>query len=756
LSRERLQVRVVGSVQGVGFRPFVFRLAREAGLCGWVRNDGDGVTLEVEGDHAALLDFLERVRRDKPASAIIYALDHRFLQPAGFDAFEIEASQTVERPRVWVLPDLATCPACASEIVDPENRRFRYPFTNCTHCGPRFTIIDDLPYDRSRTSMRDFAMCAACAEEYRNSEDRRFHAQPNACPRCGPHLNLQSSHGEPLDPDEGALARAIALIREGRILAVKGLGGYHLIVDARNEAAVAELRKRKRRSHKAFAVMYPDLARLRRHVTVTPLAESMLSSTQAPILLLSRTPEGEVEVAPSVAPDSPYLGVFLPYTPLHLLLLDRLGFPVVATSGNLSDEPIQHDDSQAGPELRTLCDGFLVHDRPIRRPVDDSVAHLIQRPRIKPQLLRRARGYAPLPLLATRTLPPILALGGQMNVTFAVAREREVILSQHLGDLQGFAAREAYRRSLQDFLRLYAIEPSLIVHDLHPDYFTTELAESFDAPRLAVQHHHAHLAACMLEHQLEEETLGVTWDGTGYGPDQTVWGGEFLVGGPQTFERVGSLHPFRLPGGEKAVEQTWRVGLALLYETSGRDYPRDLPLFAAIPDGVEPAIMRMLERGVSSPVTTSMGRLFDGVSALLGISTENTHQAQSAQLLEYAAWRHGPRARPLSLPLVREEIWRLDWREMVRDLVERLRHGDAVEELAAGFHHAIAQGALALAEKLALPRVALTGGVFCNRYLTETLWSKLEESGLEAYVHSQLPPTDGSLAVGQLWVAAHQ
>jgi hydrogenase maturation protein HypF len=753
---ERLQVRLIGTVQGVGFRPFVFRLATELDLTGWVRNDGDGVTIEVEARHSLLLCFLERLTREKPAAATIHAADHRFLPPVGYETFEIVASEATGTSRVWISPDLAMCDDCRRELRDSADRRHRYPFLNCTNCGPRYSIIDALPYDRPNTSMRSFAMCANCASEYDSPSDRRFHAQPVACADCGPGLVLRSSTGVACKRGATAVDQTIEIVREGGIVAIKGLGGYHLIIDAGNEKAAAELRRRKRRSHKAFAVMYPDLDALRSHVHVPSFAEPFLRSTQAPILILPRTARGRQEIAPSVAPQSPYLGVFLPYTPLHQLLLDALSRPVVATSGNMTDEPIQYLDDQAHGELAGLCDGFLDHDRPILRPVDDSVLHVVARPRPKPQMLRRARGYSPLPILASRDLPPIVALGGQMNVTLALSRDREVILSQHLGDMDSFEARSTYERTLADLTQLYDLKPERVAHDLHPDYFTSDLARRMDLPRVEVQHHHAHLAACMLENQLEGEVLGLTWDGTGYGPDRTVWGGEVLLGGPEDYRRVGSLVPFRLPGGEKAIEQTWRTGISLLRESYGRDFPRDLPLFAEVSDAECGTIVGMLETGVNAPVTTSLGRLFDGVSALLGLCTHNTHQAQSAQLLEWAAWDHGVDATPLPMTIVEDDLLRLDWRAMIRTLVEARRDGTDLAQLAASFHHAIVRSAMEIVRRVGNGRVVLAGGVFCNRYLTEALLIQLDDAGLDGHIHDQLPPTDGSLAVGQMWVAAHR
>lgn len=769
MTRERLQLRVVGLVQGVGFRPFVHRLAGELELAGWIRNDDDGVTIEVEGDAASLPRFVDRLSADRPPASLLYAVDRRFVPVEGASSFEILPSESRGEPRAWILPDLATCPDCRDDVLDPANRRHRYPFTNCTHCGPRFTIVEDLPYDRARTTMRAFPLCEACAAEYGDAEDRRFHAQPNACAACGPRLSFRAAGAAETEAEgDDALRAAAAVVRGGRILALKGLGGYHLVVDARSEAAVAELRRRKRRPFKPLAVMMPDEETLRRHVEVPPYAESLLASSQAPIVLLPRRAEAGAgaaaaagdAIAPSVAPGSPSLGVFLPYTPLHLLLLAELGFPVVATSGNASDQPTIHREDVAARELAVVADAFLDHDRPIARQADDSVFQLLLRPRPRPQALRRARGYAPLPVLAPRELPPIVALGGQKNAVFAISRGREVILSQHLGDLEEWDVRAAYRRTLDEFTRLFGVAPRIVAHDLHPDYFTTSLAEELAREgglrAVAVQHHHAHLAACLLESGHSGRALGVTWDGTGFGTDHTVWGGEFLLGDARGYERVATFHPFRLPGGEAAVRETWRTALALLEEAYEGDAPGGLPPAAAAGEAATETVRRMIARGVNAPVTTSVGRLCDGVAALLGISMENTHQAQSPQLLEAAAWRHGPDAAPLPLPLADGDPLRLDWRPAVRALVDGMRAGVPATRLAASFHHALVEGAIAVARRVGEPAVALTGGVFCNRYLGEALLTRLEAEGHTTLSHSLLPPTDGSLAAGQLWAAAQE
>lgn len=754
-SLERMQVRILGIVQGVGFRPFVYRLAKELEFAGWVRNDANGVTLEVEGEHRKLLEFLQRLQQEKPPASWIYALDHHFLLSVGYKDFEIQPSEPSDSSSVWVLPDLAVCNDCKGEILEKSNRRYRYPFTNCTNCGPRFTIIEDLPYDRPFTAMKRFQMCKTCLDEYERPTDRRFHAQPNACKTCGPNLSLISNTGGCIATADEALLMAGEWIKQGKILAVKGIGGYHLIVDARNQSAVTELRRRKKRQGKPFAVMYPDLDSLRRHVEVPHFAEPFLVSSQSPILLLRRTKLSS-EISEAVAPFSPYLGVFLPYTPLHILLLEYLKFPVVATSGNLTEDPIQFEDQEAIQHLTSLCDAFLIHNRLIIHQADDSVMQVVQIPQARIQILRRARGYTPFPILAPCLLPPLLALGGHMNVTFAISRNHEIIPSQHLGDMESFESREVFKNSVKDFLHLYKVQPKAVIHDLHPGYFTSQLAEEYGIPKIAVQHHHAHLAACMLENQIEEPALGFTWDGTGFGKDDTIWGGEFLLGTPERVDRVASLFPFTLPGGEKAIKESWRTCISLLCESADMDLDSILNRLPGIPQASVEMAIKIQHKRTFSPVTTSMGRLFDGVSALLGFSYYNSYQAQSAQLLEYAAWRHGVVATLLPYEILETERLLLDWRPMVSAILDQLQKGIDKDSLAASFHLTIAEAGVDIARKIGNPHIVLTGGVFCNRFLTEVICSKLNEHRFQAYIHSQLPPTDGSLSVGQLWVAAHQ
>ena len=478
---ERLQVRVLGTVQGVGFRPFVYRIARELDLRGWIRNDESGVTIEVEGPHNLLLTFLEKLQSDKPSAAILYAIDHRFLAAVGLGEFEIRESESKGSALAWILPDLGICDDCRVELLDPANRRFRYPFINCTNCGPRYTIIRGVPYDRPLTSMKDFQMCEQCEAEYHNPIDRRFHAQPNACAMCGPQLQLHSKQYGMFSGDE-ALVFAEREIRAGKIIGIKGIGGFHLVLDATNQQAVLALRRRKQRQMKPFAVMYPDIAMLKKHVEVSSFAETMLKSSQAPILLLQRFEQSFEDIADAVAPNSPYLGVFLPYAPLHILLLNDLQLPLIATSANFTDEPICFTDEDFEHKLFPLCDAVLTNNRPILHHADDSVIQIVRKPQGKPQMLRRARGYTPLPLLSPKPLRPMLALGGHLNSTFALTRNREIILSPHLGDLENYDSRGVFQQTVKAFLELYAVQPELIVHDLHPDYFTTQFASDLKMP----------------------------------------------------------------------------------------------------------------------------------------------------------------------------------------------------------------------------------------------------------------------------------
>jgi hydrogenase maturation protein HypF len=764
---------VKGAVQGVGFRPFVYRLATEMGLHGWVNNSPQGVFIEVEGPGPAIDEFVIRLRRDKPAVALISDIETHFDKPAGYESFCIRASEENGARSALILPDLATCPDCLAELFDPESRRYLYPFTNCTNCGPRFTIIEALPYDRPNTTMRGFQMCEQCQAEYDNPLDRRFHAQPNACPRCGPQLQLRCPGGTVLARRHNALLAAADAIRDGVIVAVKGLGGYQLFVDARNAEAVAQLRDRKHREEKPFALMFPSLAQVEEHCHVTTAETALLLSVQSPIVLLRnaecRVPAKWVRnelpravhspftntafrIPTNVAPGNPYLGVMLPYTPLHHILMRELGFPVVATSGNLSDEPICTDEEEALARLGDIADLFLVHDRPIARHADDSVVRVLLG---EPTVLRRARGYAPMPVTVSLPAPaPVtLAVGGHLKNSVALSIGRDVFISQHIGDLETAQAVGAFERVIGDFERLYEAQPTSVACDAHPDYFSTQYAQRTGLPVHEVQHHAAHVFSCMAEHGLQGPVLGVSWDGTGYGPDGTVWGGEFLRVESGEWQRTAHLRTFHLPGGDKAVQEPRRSAAGLLYAVYGDRLP-DLPEPAGPAcTQQELSVWRaMMRRGANAPITSSAGRLFDAVASLLGLRQYTRFEGQAAMDLEFALEGEetdesypfctspaGPNG-----PLV------LDWEPLVRALVAGLQSGLPISALSARFHNTLAEMILYVARATGVKKVALTGGCFQNAYLLEHTAQRLQGEGFEPYCQRQVPPNDGGIALGQI------
>ena len=779
----RLGIEIRGAVQGVGFRPYVYRLAHEMKLPGWVLNDSRGVFIQVEGPKDILDIFLRRLPIEKPPRAVIHNLEANWLAPQGFEAFEIRHSEEEGTKSVVMLPDIATCPDCLAEVLDKGDRRHRYPFTNCTNCGPRFTIIRALPYDRPNTTMSGFPMCADCGSEYTEPMDRRFHAQPNACPACGPQLALWDREGNTQATGDLALRQAADVLRQGEILAIKGLGGFHLMVDGRSATAVARLRQRKARYEKPLALMVSDVEAARRICQVRPEEEALLESPESPIVLLQRIQFAGI--AAEVAPDNPRLGLMLPYTPLHHLLLGELGFPVVATSGNLSDEPICIDNGEALERLGGIADLFLVHDRPIQRHVDDSVVAAVAG---EAQPIRRARGLAPMPIVTPRPLPPLLAVGAHLKNTVALSVGDKIFLSQHIGDMETPQAFGAFEAVTRDFLAMYEADPVAVVNDLHPDYPSTRWVERavegdvtelrgdedwkhllVGKPTFAVQHHHAHLAACLMEHEVETRALGVTWDGTGYGTDGTVWGGEFLLGDTASFSRVCRLRPFHLPGGDAAVKQPRRCGLALLWEMLGDEAldRSDLTPVQAFDEAELRLLGHMLESGLNSPRTTSAGRLFDAVASILGIQQRVSFEGQAAMAVEWLADKSLLAAYPVVVarpsadrelfkpaPEDRDEILEIDWQPMVEAMIEDSRRGVDVGIIAARFHNALVEAILAVAKVVGEPKVALTGGCFQNRLLTERASQRLREAGFDVLLHRQVPPNDGGISLGQIAVAA--
>ena len=745
-------------MQGVGFRPFVFRLAEELKLAGWVNNSPQGVFIEVEGARTELEKFLLRLDSEKPPRSFIQSLESSWLDAIGHENFEIRPSETGGHKTALVLPDIATCPDCLREIFDPKNRRFHYPFTNCTNCGPRFSIIESLPYDRANTSMKQFPMCPQCRAEYDDPRDRRFHAQPNACPICGPRLELWSATGESVFGANEALLAAANAIRRGKIVAVKGIGGFHFMADARNEKAVRLLRERKHREEKPFALLFPTLESVKAVCEVSPLEERLLRSPEAPVVLLRklRTPNSELRTP--IAPGNPNLGVMLPSNPIHHLLMAELDFPVVATSGNLSDEPICTDEREALERLGGIADSFLVHNRPVVRHMDDSIVRVMLD---REMILRRARGYAPLPILlghqlSTFNLQPILAVGAHLKNSVALAVGENVFISQHIGDLETEPANNAFRWVIGDFEKLYEAKPEIVAADLHPDYLSTKFATEFKNVRhIGVQHHVAHVLSCMAENEIAPPALGVSWDGTGYGLDGTIWGGEFFLVTKNTCERVAHLRPFRLPGGDKAVKEPRRAAIGLLYEDFGDAAfeMKSLHPFQEMSSIALSALKGMLQRKINAPLTSSAGRLFDAVASLTGLRQTMCFEGQAAMELEFAL--DGNETKEFySLPLVTRHLSLvLDWQPMIEAIEADVKNGVSAGKISAKFHNALAEAVVSVSKSFGLNRVALSGGCFQNRYLTESIVRRLRAENFQPYWHQRVPTNDAGIALGQVVAA---
>lgn len=748
IERRRIQLR--GLLQGVGFRPFVFRLATDLGLSGAVWNRPEGVTIEIEGVRPNLETFLLRIERERPVHAVIDRIDNTPLEPIGEERFEIRESDHGGAREASILPDLATCADCLREIFDPDDRRYRYPFTNCTHCGPRFSMIESLPYDRINTTMREFPLCEECRNEYENPSDRRFHAEPNACPACGPHLELWEPDGALRASHDEALLAAADALRQGKIVAVKGLGGFHLMVDARNEEAVQRLRQRKIREAKPFALMFPTPASVGTVCRLSELESHLLLSPESPIVLLKKSASSAIAL--SVAPDNPYLGVLLPYTPLHHLLMAELGFPVVATSGNRSEEPICTDENDALRRLAGIADLFLIHNRPIVRPLDDSVVRVIA---VRPLILRRARGYAPLSF-QIETNRSLLAVGGHLKNTVAISAGGRITLSQHLGDLENAETDQTFRQAIADLKKLYHHSPDAVVCDLHPDYRSTQFARETGLPLCPVQHHYAHLLSCMAEHRLEGALLGIAWDGSGLGPDGTLWGGEFLKIDERSFQRVAHFRTFRLPGGERAMREPRRSALGLLYETFGDRAFEGRAALSAFNAEERRILKKMLETGLNAPLTSSAGRLFDAVASLLGLKQTSRFEGEAAMALEFACegieteeaypFRILERGTPKS-PLI------IDWAPLIEAILGELEQSRPIGEIAAFFHNTLSEIMVSVARRIGEEKVVLTGGCFQNKVLTERAMMRLSAEGFQPYRHQQIPPNDGGLAVGQILAA---
>ncbi|MGW5849040.1 carbamoyltransferase HypF [Streptomyces sp. NPDC055254] len=775
-SVQRRRVTVRGVVQGVGFRPYVYTRAVGLGLAGHVTNTPEGVVAEVEGDSAAVLSFCERLAADAPPLAVVDAVDHCEVPVAGGAGFTIVASRTGGPARTLVSPDVATCADCLAELADPADRRHRHPFITCTHCGPRFTIVTGLPYDRAHTTMAGFPMCPDCAREYTDPTDRRFHAQPVACPACGPRLRLLTGRPVREARDADPVAGARRMLAAGAILAVKGLGGYHLACDAARPGAVAELRRRKGRGDKPFALMARDLAAVEHLVHIGPEERGLLTGGVRPIVLLRRRADAPGGLAEAIAPRCPDLGVMLPYTPLHHLLLGLPGDPpgprlLVMTSGNLAGEPIVTDDDEALERLGRLADGWLAHDRPIHVPCDDSVVRVCDGEQLT---VRRSRGYAPLPVALPVPVPPILAAGGDLKNTFCLGEGRRAWLSAHIGDMDDLATQDAFERAELQLESLTGVAPTLLAADRHPGYRSGRWARrgAGSRPLVRVQHHHAHVASAMAEHGLDggRRVIGVAFDGTGYGEDGAVWGGEVLLADYTGFTRFAHLGYVPLPGGDAAVRLPYRMALSHL-RAAGIDWLPELPSVAACPPAELPLLAALLERNLNCAPTSSMGRLFDAVSSLAGICHIAGYEAQAAVELENAALAEtgtgpdtGPDADPgyafaLRVPAADAGLpVTADPAPVLAAVVADVRAGVRPGVIAARFHTCVADLVTALCESArerhGLDTVALTGGVFANTLLSGACARMLRERRFTVLRHHLVPPNDGGLSLGQLMVAA--
>jgi len=750
--RKRLAIRIEGTVQGVGFRPFIYRIARERALCGWVLNDSQGVRIEIEGPSAVVECFVAAIHIELPPLASISRILTSEIAVVNDPEFTIIESQYSALQSAQIPPDTHVCPDCLSELFDPLNRRFHYPFINCTNCGPRYTIVSGTPYDRPFTTMVDFPMCVCCQGEYTASGSRRFHAQPIACADCGPVLSLYDHAGNKLE-NAKPLSAAIDLLKRGEILAIKGLGGFHLAVDPQNLEAVARLRARKHRDEKPFALMAGDIKSAESFALINPLERKMLESIERPIVLLEKK-TGQRLICDNTAPNNRYLGVMLPYTPLHYLLLEQFS-ALIMTSGNQSDEPISYNDEDALLRLQGIADGFLCHNRRIQIRTDDSIIRVLAG---EPLMLRRSRGYVPRAVKLPQEQLSVLAVGAELKNTICLTSANRATLSHHIGDLKNQSVLDSLQQAAEHLQTLLNIRPQLVAHDLHPDYSSTSVAQQMDLPTLAVQHHHAHLASCLADNGRDERVIGVIFDGVGLGSDGHIWGGEFLIGDFGGFERVGHLAELAMPGGDAATREPWRMAFSLLLATYGDNLP-DLAFLDEIPAADRKLLTQMIQKGINAPLTSSCGRLFDAVSALAGLRQRVSYEGQAALELEMCL-EQGAELPPYSFPLLNQEsMFIVDHRTMTKELVVDLQRGRGAGIISSRFHLGLADAILQVCLRLrdeygALP-VALSGGVFQNAFLTEKLSQRLQTAEFEVLRHRQVPPNDGGLSLGQAAIAGH-
>jgi len=748
---------IQGIVQGVGFRPFVFRIAHEQNLTGWVRNTPAGVEIEIQGSDAGLLSFEYALESRLPPLAQVTSHTCTDIPVGNDTSFTILPSGTGAAD-IQIAPDSALCPDCLRELFDPDDRRFRYPFITCTNCGPRYSIITGIPYDRLNTTMAAFPLCPDCQREYQDPLDRRFHAQPIACHACGPQVRLLTYSGEKIAARDDAVAQAIELLKKGAILAIKGIGGYHLAVDACNHGAVQRLRERKVRDEKPFAVMAPSLEAARELAQMNRMEEQLMSSPEAPIVIVKKRPNTPLSAL--IAPHNGWLGLMLPYTPLHHLLM-HCGFTaLVMTSGNISDEPVAFEDGEALQRLAGIADYFLLHDRPIHIRCDDSVLRVFQG---RPLLYRRARGYAPRGIKLPFAVQPLLAAGAELKSAICIADGDRAVLSQHIGDLQNQATLDSFSHTVTHLSGILAIKPELVACDLHPDYLSSRFAEGSGLPLTHVQHHHAHLASCMAENGLDGEVIGIIFDGTGYGSDGTIWGGEFLVGGYHGYRRAGHFRPTPMPGGDAAVREPWRMAMSYLHQALGETaFTIDHPVARILPEKERAIFAQMLRRGINSPLTSSCGRLFDAVAALLNVRHIVSYDGQGALELEAAAEtaEEEVTSYPYTFIFTHENPLQLDFSPMFTDILDEINTGIQASAIAYRFHHTVASAAtdvcLHISAAARLNRVILSGGVFQNRLLSEMIYTALTHKGLNVFTHRLVPPNDGGIALGQIAIAGRR
>lgn len=749
---KRLRIYLNGLIQGVGMRPFVYNLAKSLNLKGFVQNTTEGLNIEAEGEDENLNEFLKKLKEEKPSISYIYRFEVWEIALKNDEDFKILKSKAGGDIQTYILPDLATCDFCKSEIFDPNDRRYRYPFTNCTLCGPRFSIIKALPYDRKNTTMSEFQMCDKCFEEYSNPENRRFHAQPNACPDCGPQLYFYTKDGEKIAEKDKALKIAEEMINNGKIIGLKGLGGFHIICNALNDKAVALLRERKGRIDKPFALMYPSIEKIKEDVFLSEKEIEILKSPQAPIVLIKA--KKNYSVSPLVAPHNKFLGLMLPYTPLHHILLKDLNYPIVATSGNLSEEPITTDEKEAIERLKFLCDGFLVHNRKIERHIDDSIVRIMA---LKEVVLRRARGYVPFPFITDKKNNSV-GFGGFLKSNIAFQKGKNIFVSQHIGDLETEKSFNVYKKIYEDFKVLFKLKPKSGSHDLHPDFPSTNFAKFQNLKLLPLQHHIAHLFSCMEENGIKPPVFGAIWDGTGLGEDKNIWGGEFFVLSKDfKIKRFAHFYPFSLIGGEMAIIEPKRIAFALLYKTFGLSFirRRELSVLRNFKENEIEILINMLEKNINCPKTTSAGRIFDGISSILGIRHKINYEGQAAMELEFSI-REKEDEKPYNFSIKKQgdenggSSYIIGWEEMIISIVEDIMKKKPVGIISFKFHLTMCEIIKEIAKASKEKIVLLSGGCFQNLFLLEKTKEILEKDGFLVYFNQRIPPNDGGVAFGQV------